>query len=171
MRIKRPTAIVAGMIGAVLMTATLSLARGVGVTTLDLPMLLGALLTHEVSSLTWLLGLGMHLGIGAVIALGYAVFFECVGAAGPTRGMAVAISHTLIAGVMLAVLPWINRDIPQLMAAPGFMGAASGWFTPFLFVGVHLLYGSIVGGVYRASPVPVRHYARLKPRGLRPAHG
>jgi hypothetical protein len=167
MRIKRTTAVVAGIIGATWMVAILGLAKGLGLTSLNIPLALAALTTGSASGMTWLLGLVLFLLIGAAAALLYAAVFESVGGAGPARGALLGLAHWILTGLLLAFIPAMDESL----TGPGFMGINRGIVSPPLLLAAHLVFGAVVGGVYRASPAPVRHYAHLNPRGLRPAHG
>jgi hypothetical protein len=156
-----------GMAGAAVMSVVLALLRALDLTELNLEMMLGAMLTQDVSALTWLLGLAMHLVAGGVFALIYAVLFELQGKASAGRGVGIAAIHTLFSGLLMAGLAAIHPAVPEhpALPAPGFLAVGYGLLTAIGFVALHLLYGAIVGAAYR-----LRASSPAVPKAPRPTH-
>ncbi|HEX9619681.1 MAG TPA: hypothetical protein VF989_06085 [Polyangiaceae bacterium] len=148
-------AIVAGLIGALGMTVIAFLARAAGMP-IDMEMALGSLLTLDSNPATWLLGLVIHLVIGAVFGVGYAALFEKVlhrSGAGP--GAALGLVHGLLSGLLLGLIPALHPLMPGLMPAPGLFMVNAGGGAPLLFFGLHAMFGAIVGRWY--APVRLRN--------------
>ncbi|MGH7531479.1 MAG: hypothetical protein ACREMN_13950, partial [Gemmatimonadales bacterium] len=62
--------------------------------------------------------------------------------------------HIVIAGMVMGTFPAMHPMIPEQMPAPGaFLSAMGGTFVA-IFVLEHLLYGGIVGGMYRVRGMP-----------------
>lgn len=151
MKVRKATAIRLGVIAAVVMTLVMVAVRAAGLSQMNLEMMNGAMITRSVDTLTWVLGLAMHLVAGAVFGLVYAAIFEAWGRAGWQRGLLLGALHSLLSGTLLAVMPFIHPAIPEHsgLPAPGFLAAGYGPVTVVGFVVLHLLFGVIVGAGYR----------------------
>ena len=139
---------IGGVIGALTMSAVTGVLRFLGVA-VDMQLLLGSLLLGATGPGVWLIGLGIHLLIGGVLGVVYATLFE-VAFAEASAGLGVAIGavHAVIAGIVLAFVPAVHPLIPELLPAPGLFMLELGAFGVVLFVGLHLMYGAIVGAYY-----------------------
>ena len=152
-----------GLSAAIMMTLSMVVVRAAELSRLNLEMMYGAMLTQSVGPLTWAIGVAVHLVAGILFALIYALIFEAWGGAGWFRGLLVSLVHVLVAGTLLAALPVVHPAIPEhpLLRAPGFMASAYGAATIGVFLGMHLLFGLIVGGGYRvhapARRAPMSH--------------
>jgi hypothetical protein len=154
-------ALFAGVVAGLAMTGLGWLARAVGLE-LNAEMMLGTMLGYAPGENTWLIGLGLHLAISAVIALLYAAAFEVVAhRAGAAAGFSFSIVHVLIAGLFMALMPALHPMIPEQMPAPGAFLVNMGAPNVMLFIVEHLMYGTLVGALYgtvlhpRARPVVV----------------
>lgn len=118
---------------------------------------IGMLAAAAISVLLWLtraLGLGAHLLIGGLLAVAYAAVFEAWRRAGFARGIAIAVPHAFLSGILLGFLPAIQPAIaenPALRPA-GFLAVNLGWMSVALFFLLHAIYGAIVGAAYRVRP-------------------
>ncbi|MFW6154194.1 MAG: hypothetical protein ACOC95_03160 [Planctomycetota bacterium] len=146
----------AGVFGGLTLTVLLTLARLVGMTGMNLSMMMGAMFTQQFSVATWLLGFLVHLVVSGLIGIVYAWIFKLWGPANWWHGLVIAIPHTLIAGLFLLAVPAINPAVPELLPAPGFMGAAYGAPSVVGFIILHLVYGTLVGVIYHGKPVITR---------------
>ncbi len=147
---KTGRAILAGATGGLVMTVLAWIARQASLD-LNAEMMLGTMVVSPPGGTAWLVGFAMHMMLSVLIALIYAWGFEHVThRAGVGIGLAFALVHIVIGGVVMAMIPAVHPMIPEQMPAPGAflmnMGAA---FTAF-FVIEHLLYGAVVGGMYGA---------------------
>jgi hypothetical protein len=158
------SAFLTGVIAAAVMVGLMAVARGVGITNLDVVMIRGALATGAVSGGAWVLGFIIQLIVGGLIALIYAAVFEAIRASNWGLGLLGGIIHTIIAGFVIAAFPAISTSTGAL-SAPGAFAAGYGAGAIGTFIVVHLVYGMIVGGSY--TPV---HTHRLPPATPREVH-
>jgi len=144
-------AVIAGTIGALAITLVTALLRATGVP-VNLEMLLGSMLTASLGMSTWLLGFLIHLCAGALCAVIYAAVFEhWTRRADATTGVGVGAVNALLSGLALGALPALHPLIPEYMAAPGIFFAHLGAGGVIVFIGLHLLFGAIVGAMYAAE--------------------
>lgn len=145
---KTGRAFVGGVIGALTISAVTGILRLVGVA-IHLELLLGSMLLGAVGPPVWVLGLVMHLLAGGICGVAYAAIFER-GLHDANAGLGVALGavHAVIAGVLLAYLPEVHPLIPAFMPAPGLFLLGLGAFGVLLFIGLHLMFGAIVGTYY-----------------------
>jgi hypothetical protein len=145
---------IAGIIAAGVMTLAMAFLRFAGMS-LAFELLLGSFVTSDPAN-AWLAGFGMHLLVGGLAGVLYGAVFEWItGGAGWSIGAAVGVLHAAVAGLALGLLPFVHPRIPEPLPAPGFYMASFGILGVFTFFAMHLLFGAIVGEVYR--PVKVEH--------------
>jgi len=146
-------------------TATLvltSVARGaseLGFTRMDLPFLLGTIVSDNRRKAK-AIGYVFHFVIGLAFALLYGVFFLAIGEASWWIGALLGIVHALFIGAVAIniLLPIVHPRMgtPETSAAeialiepPGFMMLNYGRSTVVVALIAHILYGIIVGLVAR----------------------
>jgi hypothetical protein len=147
-------AFLAGVIGGAVMAGLLMVARSLGLFEMNMPMVLGTMITRTPSSGAWILGFIMHLVISGLIALIYAAGFEAIRRSTWWLGVLGGVIHAVIGGLFLWALPALHPAIPDVLPAPGPFGINFGATSVAGFIVFHLIYGAIVGGIYR--PVHVR---------------
>lgn len=150
-------ALLAGILGAIAMSATMFLIRQLG-EDVSLEVLLGSLFGNSIALPQWLTGFILHLVIGAVVALLYAIVFEIVESSGPLTGGGLGLAHGLMAGLFMSGINAMN-PLSLGTSAPGpfLMHMKLG---PVIFLLVHFIYGVTVGLAYG----PPLHKPRLTPR-------
>ena len=119
-----------------------------GLTSLNLAMLLGSLITEAKSLITLTVGLAIHLVISATIAVIYAIFFEVFGRAGWSLGILFSVVHTIIGGLFYYGLPVLSDGPARTFGEPGFLLVNYGIVNVIYFIVIHLIYGVIVGMIY-----------------------
>jgi hypothetical protein len=149
-----------GLIATVALTAVMIAAQMAGVTRLDLPLLLGTLVTADPDRARFA-GFFVHLAVGEAFALGYAATFALVGRAAWWLGGLLGLLHAAVALTVLVPLlagvhPRIasNRAGPASTAAlepPGLLGLNYGARTPLVTVAAHAVYGTALGLLLGAS--------------------
>jgi hypothetical protein len=149
-------ALAGGFLGTIVLTTTLRAAGELGLTRMDLPFLLGTIVSSD-RSRAKALGYAMHFAIGLLFALVYLAIFAAIGHSGWLLGGLFGLVHGLFAGTALVtvLLPVIHprmgtpfsaaADRP-LLEAPGFMMLNYGRRTPLATILAHIAYGTIVGG-------------------------
>jgi hypothetical protein len=131
-------AVFAGVAGTALMTMLMLGAPIMGLPPMPVGEMLGAFL-HIGAAAGW----AMHVLIGVVLAVGYAMF--AVGRLrGPVavRGMVYGVAVFLMA--QLVVMPMMGAGVFSGGNVPMIMGSLIG----------HLVFGTTVGVVYAAEPAP-----------------
>lgn len=141
-------AVLAGVLGALAMSLAMFLLRSSGSMNVRLESLLGSLFSVPRGIDTWVAGFLVHLAIGAVAALVYAVVFEtAVQRSGALVGAGLGLCHGLLAGLMMSGIPAMNPLAFGTQSAPGpFLQNIH--FGPFVFLLLHCLYGAVVGLAY-----------------------
>jgi hypothetical protein len=149
-------ALVGGVIGTVVMTSGLRGTQELGLTRMDLPLLLGTIFTGNRSRAA-VIGYALHFANGVAFAAVYAVVFWSVGTAGWLLGAGLGVVHALFAGTALVniLLPaihprmgtvWTDAEESPLLEPPGFMLANYGRRTALVTIAAHVVYGAIIGG-------------------------
>jgi hypothetical protein len=138
----------AGVLGALGMTVLMVIARALGLTSLNIEMALGSLLTQRVGAVSWILGLMIHLAVGALLAQIYAFGFDFLTErASAGIGAGFGAIHSAFAGLLMF---WLGSIHPLMrnngvIPAPGPFAISYGTLTAVAFIAVHLVYGACVG--------------------------
>ncbi len=148
-----------GLIATSVLTAVMIAAQMLGFTRLDLPLLLGTIVTEDPDRAR-VAGFFVHLGVGQGFALGYAATFALLDRAGWFLGLVLGALHVAVALMVLVPLvagvhPRVasTRAGPSSTAAlepPGLLGLNYGGRTPFVAVVAHLAYGAMLGVLFGA---------------------
>jgi hypothetical protein len=149
-------AVAGGFVGTIVLTSGMRLAQELGVTRMDLPLLLGTAFSAD-RSRARVVGYAVHFANGLGFALLYYAVFAAVGRAGWLIGLGLGLVHAAFAGGALVsiVLPvlhprmgtaWSDSEETPLLEPPGFMLTNYGPGTAIATVLAHLAYGAIVGG-------------------------
>jgi hypothetical protein len=146
-----------GFVGTLVLTTALRGASEYRLTRLDLPFLLGTVVTAD-RLRAKALGYLFHFFFGLFFALGYYAIFRAVGRAGWLPGAALGLVHGLFSGSALVnvLLPVVHPrmgnsfssiDTRALLEPPGFMMLNYGRGTPLVSLSAHIAYGALVGGL------------------------
>jgi len=145
--------LVFGFVATAILTAIMVAAQLTGLTRMDLPMMLGTIVTEDVDRAR-VLGIVIHMLNGQVFALVYAAAFALLHASGLLLGAAFGMVHGLIAlTVIVPPLPGLHprmaseRSGPALhrLEPPGFLGLNYGMQTPVSALIAHVAYGALLG--------------------------
>ena len=140
----------AGVTGGLVMTGLMYLGRVMGLTSMNMEMMWGTLLTQSLAGGTWFLGFLAHLIVSGAIGMLYGAGFEYwIGRSDGWVGFGFGIIHAVVGGFLLGVMPAMHPAMPDLVPAPGIFAAYYGAMTVFAFWVLHLVYGVIVGSLYR----------------------
>ena len=149
-------AVAGGFVGTLVLTTALSSAGELGLTRMDLPFLLGTMVTAD-RTRAKALGYVLHFVAGQAFALVYFGIFSAIGQDGWWLGALFGLAHGLFASTALVnvLLPVIHprmgtrlsaaADRP-LLESPGFLMLNYGRRTPLVTIVAHVGYGTIVGG-------------------------
>lgn len=153
-----PEILLWGFLATLLLTTVMSLAQGLGLSRMSVPLLLGTMITPDHDRAP-LVGYGFHLLLGWIFAVPYVLVFHRVGVSSAWLGAGLGLFHALlILAVALPALPGLHprmasdRHGPEPTAAlepPGFLALNYGYRTPLIAAAAHALYGLILGWGYR----------------------
>lgn len=147
-----------GLVATLVLSTLLSASQAVGLSRMSIPLLLGTLLTGDRDRAS-AVGFLLHLALGWVFALLYALIFQSWGRAGWLVGAGVGLGQGLV--VLVVALPMLQGLHPRLasertgpeptraLEPPGFMALNYGWATPLVTLIAHVVYGAVLGGGYR----------------------
>lgn len=150
-----------GVGGGLLLTIGFALARAVGLTSLNIEMGLGGIITRTIGTGTWVLGLLFHLLLAGAIAGLYAKAFKFIGRVNWKIGIGLGFIHWLAIGLFMGALP-ILHDTFELfprahtlsapeITSPGYFGLNLGAASVIILLTLHLLYAGYVGFAYSRS--------------------
>lgn len=145
------TAAGAGIVGALVMSVMTDAARIAGMIDANLTRYQGCILTGQCEgSAPWAIGLGMHLAMGAVLAIGYALIFSVLwGHASWVNGLLIGAFHGLAAGAGFPMLDALNPCVRDgRMRGFGMFGKEYGVMMVMGLLAGHLAFGAIVGWLY-----------------------
>jgi hypothetical protein len=143
-----------GLLATAILTAVMITAQLLGWTRLDLPLVLGTLLTGDPDRAR-VVGFFVHLAVGEGFALGYAAGFALLGESSWWLGALFGLVHVGVAlTILVPLLPGIHprmaseRAGPASTAAlepPGLLGLNYGVETPAVAIVAHLAFGVALG--------------------------
>ena len=147
-----------GFVGTMFLTGIMSASQGLGLTRMNLPFMLGTMFTSN-RDRAKLVGFGVHLLNGWVLAFVYAAAFQSWRLAAWWLGLGIGLAHGLF--VLLAIMPMLPGLHPRMaseqrgpeptrqLEPPGFLALNYGRRTPLSVIVAHLVYGTILGAFYR----------------------
>ncbi len=143
-----------GLLATGILTAVMMAAQMAGLTRLDLPLVLGTLVTEDPDKAR-VAGFFVHLGVGQGFALGYATVFATLHRASWWLGALLGLLHVAIALLaLLPLLPGVHPRMASLRAGPsstavleppGLLALNYGIQTPVVAIVAHVLYGTVLG--------------------------
>lgn len=143
-----------GLVATAALTAVMISAQLAGRTRLDLPLILGTVVTPDPDRAR-LAGFLMHIGVGQAFALGYAATFVLVGRATWWIGGLLGLLHGAVA--LMVLVPVFAGIHPRMathragpasravLEPPGLVGLNYGAETPIVAMVAHLVYGIALG--------------------------
>jgi hypothetical protein len=145
---------VLGLVATAALTTVLISAQLAGLTRLELPLVLGTIVTEDPDRAR-VVGFFMHLGVGQGFALGYAGVFAVLDRATWWLGGLLGILHAAVAlTVLLPLLAGVHPRMASQRAGPaststleppGLFGLNYGVQTPMIAGLAHVAYGVILG--------------------------
>jgi hypothetical protein len=148
-----------GLVATAVLTVVMIAAQLAGLTRLDLPLVLGTLLTADPDRAR-VAGFFLHLAAGQVFALGYAATFALLRSASWWLGGLLGLLHVAVAlTVLLPVLPGVHPRMAShragpastaVLEPPGLFALNYGFQTPAVAVVAHLTYGVVLGLLLQA---------------------
>jgi hypothetical protein len=149
-------ALAGGFIGTLVLTTVLRAASELRLTRVDLPFLLGTIVTAD-RLRAKALGYLFHFFFGFFFAVGYYALFRALGRAGWLLGAGLGLVHGVFTGSALVnvLLPVVHPrmgtslssiESKTLLEPPGFMMLNYGLRTPVVSLTAHVAFGALVGG-------------------------
>jgi uncharacterized membrane protein YagU involved in acid resistance len=147
-----------GFAATIVLTTVMAGSQGLGVTRMNIPYMLGTMVTPN-RDRARMLGVLLHLINGQLFALLYIAAFNAWGGATWWRGALIGLVHT--AFVLIVGLPTLPAYHPRManeqygptvtrqLEPPGFLALHYGVRTPLSVLVGHLAYGIILGTFYR----------------------
>lgn len=150
-------AILAGLIGTGAMTVVMYMGYFMNMR-MDMPMMLGTMFLAK-GTTAWALGLMIHLMMGAVFFVVYAVLFEALSIESGIVGWAVifGLAHGASAGAAMGMMPAMHPrmataagpDAGDTVPNPGMFALSMGVMGPMALLALHAIFGLIGGLVYK----------------------
>jgi hypothetical protein len=147
-----------GFGATIVLTTLMAISKRLGLSRMDLPFLLGTMLTSNRDKAPWL-GFVFHLMMGWIFAFIYGAAFESSGLPTWWFGSAIGLIHgafVLTAG--LQILSFFHPRMATLtqgptptrqLEPPGFLALNYGKGTPIATLLGHVIYGGIIGFFYQ----------------------
>jgi hypothetical protein len=157
---KRPFRLLWSFVATLFLTGLMSGSQSLGMTRMNLPYILGTMVTPDRDRARFL-GFLMHFLNGWGFATLYTAAFDSWRRAGWWRGAAIGVVHglfVLVAGVPL--LPGLHPRMAgeehgptptRQLEPPGFMALNYGRRTPISVMLAHFVYGAILGQFYKPA--------------------
>lgn len=146
-----------GFAATVILTTIMAGAKHYGLTRMDLPFMLGTMLTSDRNKAPWI-GFMFHLMMGWIFACIYGAAFESSGLDTWWFGLAIGFVHA--AFVLTVGMRIVNFIHPRManpsqgpsptrqLQPPGFLSLNYGKTTPLATMIAHLVYGGVLGLFY-----------------------
>ena len=148
-----------GLVATTALTAVMIAAQLAGLTRLDLPLVLGTVVTGDPDRAR-VAGFFIHLVVGQGFALGYATVFALLHRATWWLGGLLGVLHVAVAlMVLLPLLPGVHPRMAShragpsstaLLEPPGLLALNYGVQTPAVAVVAHVVYGTVLGLLLQA---------------------
>jgi len=141
-------AIVAGLVGTVVISMVMMMAPNMGMPKMAIWEMLGAMFSPNGNvALGWV----MHLMMGAIFGIIYAALWAAgIGSVSVVSGLVFGIVHWLVVGLMMGGMPMMHAGIKAgTVSAPGVYMLNNGGMKSFMggLMG-HIIFGVVVALVY-----------------------
>ena len=143
-----------GLVATTGLTTVMIAAQLAGRTRLDLPLMLGTIVTEDPDRAR-VVGFAFHLAIGQVFALFYAAGFAVFDRSEWWLGASFGLAHSAVAlTVLVPLLPGVHPRMASeragptstaVLEPPGLFALNYGTAIPLVALGAHLVYGAVLG--------------------------
>lgn len=147
-----------GFAATVILTAVMAISKPLGLTRMDLPFLLGTMVTANRNKAP-VVGFLLHVVMGWLLAFIYAAAFRSANLSAWWFGAAIGLVHgTFVLSVGLQILasfhprmaqPFQGPTPTKQLEPPGYFALNYGKGTPLTTLLAHVLYGSVLGMFYQ----------------------
>jgi Family of unknown function (DUF6789) len=143
-------AIIAGVVGTIVMTIVMVMAPKMGMPKMDIVGMLGSMFSAEGNRM---MGMGMHFVMGVVFAIIYGLLWQAnIGEVSWLGGIIFGAVHWLVSGAMMGGMGMMHAGVKAgTVNAPGPYMTKNGGMMAFMggLVG-HIIFGLVVALVYGA---------------------
>lgn len=150
--------IIWGGIATLILTISMSLSQGLKLTRMNIPFLLGTMMTSDRDLAKWL-GIFIHILNGLIFSLMYVAAFHVMDRSSWQIGGLLGLIHaSFVLAVILPNLPGIHPRMAsehsgpsrlKQLEPPGFWALNYGFSTPVSIIIAHIIFGMILGGFYQ----------------------
>jgi len=147
-----------GFASTIVLSTILALSQGIGMTRMNIPYILGTMVTRD-RDRAKVLGIAMHVVAGWIFSLVYVLAFHLWGGATWWKGALIGFVHAaFVLVVLMPAFPGMHPamaserrgpTVVRQLEPPGFLGLHYGIQTPISVVIAHLIFGVILGMLYR----------------------
>lgn len=152
-----PSILIWGFAATIVLTGTTIAAQSLGLTRIDLPFIIGTMLTSN-RDRAKVVGTLFHVVNGWIFAVVYALFFDQLQTATWWLGLLFGcVQGLFVVVVVLPILPGMHPRMvsdfrgpepTRLLEPPGFLAVNYGRMTPLVLMCAHAIYGTILGFFY-----------------------
>ena len=152
------TAILAGLVGTAVMTAVMYMGYMMNMR-MDMPMMLGTMFLPK-GPAAWAVGLMLHLMLGAIFFVVYALLFDALSIESGIVGWSAifGLVHGTVACMAMGMMPVMHPRMATAagpmdedrVANPGIFATSFGLMGPMALLALHLIFGVVGGLVYSA---------------------
>lgn len=146
-----------GFASTIVLTTILAASQGLGITRMNIPYLLGTMVTPD-RDRGKVLGVAMHVANGWAFSAVYVAAFHMWGGATWWKGLLIGLVHAaFVLVVLMPVLPGMHPrmasetsgpTVVRGLEPPGFLALHYGMRTPVSVVFAHAVFGVILGAFY-----------------------
>jgi uncharacterized membrane protein YagU involved in acid resistance len=147
-----------GFVSTLVLTTMDAGGQGLGLTRMNIPYMLGTIVTSDRDKAR-LYGFLIHLFNGWVFSLLYVLAFQSRHDVSWWFGALIGVIHAFfVLGVVLSLLPGLHPRMAsehfgptarRQLEPPGFLGLNYGIRTPLSVIVSHVIFGAILGAMYR----------------------
>jgi hypothetical protein len=154
------SALLWGFAATVALTAIMAGAKGLGLSRVNLPYLLGTVTSTD-RDRAQVYGLALHFLVGWAFTLLYAAAFESWERVTWWLGASIGVIHAMF--VLTAIMPVLPSLHPRMtseqrgpapkrqLEPPGFLALNYGPRTPYVVIAAHIAFGAILGAFYQLA--------------------
>jgi len=149
-----PSWLLWGFVGTVILTTLMAGSQGLGMTRMNIPYLLGTMFTPN-RDRAKLIGIGLHLLSGWVVALVYVAAFQLWEGPAWWKGALIGLVHAaFVLTVLMPAMPGLHPHmaseqrgptVVRQLEPPGFLGLHYGIRTPISVAASHVAFGIVLG--------------------------
>lgn len=154
------SALLWGFAATITLTAIMAAAKGVGMSRVSLPYLLGSIVSAD-RDRAQVFGLVLHLIAGCAFGLLYAAVFESWDRVTWWLGAGIGVVHAMfVLTAIMTILPSLHPRMTneqrgpapnRQLEPPGFLALNYGPRTPYVVIVAHIAFGAILGAFYQLA--------------------